>query len=50
MTVKELKKILENIEEDKEIYVAGVHGYTNDFVVENMPFNVYVMENVENDS
>lgn len=50
MTVKELKAILENIDENKEIYVAGMHGYTSDFVVENMPFNVYVMENAENES
>ena len=50
MTVKELKAILENIDENKEIFVASMHGYTSDFVVENMPFNVYVMENVENDS
>lgn len=50
MTVKELKAILENIDENKEIFVAGMHGYTSDFVVENMPFNVYVMENVENES
>jgi len=50
MTVKELKAILENIDENKEIYVAGMHGYTSDFVVENMPFNVYVIENVENES
>lgn len=50
MTVKELKAILENIDENKEIFVAGMHGYTSDFVVENMPFNVYVMENIENES
>lgn len=50
MTVKELKAILENVDENKEIFIAGMHGYTSDFVVENMPFNVYVMENVENES
>lgn len=50
MTVKELKAILEIIDEEKEIYIAGVKGYTTDFVIENMPFNVYVMENIEVDS
>jgi hypothetical protein len=50
MTVKELKEILENIEEDKKIYIACAHGYTTNFVVENTLYHVYVMDETENDS
>jgi len=50
MTVKELKAILENIDENKRIFVAGMHGYTSDLIIENTPFNVYVRENTESES
>jgi len=50
MTVKELIELLKKVDEDKNVYVVCDNHYSTDIVVENMIYNVYLMENVENES
>ena len=46
MTVKELKAILETMDENKNIYVVRKDGvrYTTDLRVDEFPQNVYIEE------
>jgi hypothetical protein len=50
MKVKELIELLKKVDADKDVYVVCNNHYSTDIVVENMIYNVYLMENVENES
>lgn len=50
MKVKELIELLKRVDADKTIYVICGNHYSTDIVIENMIYNVYLMENVENES
>lgn len=50
MKVKELIEILKKVDADKNIYVVCDNHYSTDIVVEEWTCNVYLMENIKNES
>ena len=49
MTVKEMKKILENMSDDKKIFIAFSNGFSSEFSIDESSHNVYIEEVSENE-
>ena len=49
MTVKEMKEILNTMDEDKKVYISFLNGYSTEFSVNESSHNVYIEEVSENE-
>ena len=49
MTVKEMKAILNTMDEDKEIYIPFFEGHSTNFSVKELEYTVFVEEVPENE-
>ena len=49
MTVKEMKEILNTMDENKEIYIPFFNGYSSNFSIDDSSHNVFIEEVSENE-